>query len=227
MALDQHAADERVQLEALQARLAAQQEAAVIGGGGGGEEEEGAEQLLAEMPLRPPLPLDLSPEERQALQTHAELVRRWGWRVQGAGTVEERQALCSVPLICGAPLGALDLRIFLHALAEAGSAAVPPGVLRVLRSKACRRAVMFGDALTPAESAALVARLRRTAMPFCCAHGRPTAAPLVDLGQLAAHLAARAGRQQGTAGAASSDGGSAAPLSAARLKQLLALAGKA
>lgn len=71
-------------------------------------------------------------------------------------------------------------------------AALPPGVLRTLRSKACRGAVMFGDALTRGECSALVARLAATRMPFCCAHGRPTAAPLVDLSVLRRLLARRA-----------------------------------
>lgn len=41
---------------------------------------------------------------------------------------------------------------------------------------------MFNDTLTHDECAQLVSRLSRCAFPFQCAHGRPSMAPLVDLG---------------------------------------------
>jgi len=40
---------------------------------------------------------------------------------------------------------------------------------------------MFGDALEPREGAALLQRLSCADLPFQCAHGRPTLAPLADL----------------------------------------------
>jgi DNA mismatch repair ATPase MutL len=57
----------------------------------------------------------------------------------------------------------------------------PPAVARVLNSKACRGAIMFGDPLSPYECAALLERLARTRFPFQCAHGRPSMVPLVTL----------------------------------------------
>jgi DNA mismatch repair ATPase MutL len=99
-----------------------------------------------------------------------------------------------IPLVLGVPLGGLDLRLYLHHLAEGGSgtggAAMPPGVARIARSKACRSAVKFNDALTGDDCSTLIKRLALTQMPFACAHGRPTTAPLVDLGALAAVLRA-------------------------------------
>jgi DNA mismatch repair protein MLH3 len=41
---------------------------------------------------------------------------------------------------------------------------------------------MFNDILTIQQCEELIARLSRCAFPFQCAHGRPSMAPLVDLG---------------------------------------------
>ncbi|OBS27718.1 hypothetical protein FPOA_01660 [Fusarium poae] len=58
----------------------------------------------------------------------------------------------------------------------------PRGILELLHSRACRSAIMFNDILTIQQCEELVARLSRCAFPFQCAHGRPSMAPLVDLG---------------------------------------------
>ncbi|GIM03672.1 hypothetical protein Vretimale_8173 [Volvox reticuliferus] len=101
--------------------------------------------------------------------------------------------LFDVPSMCGIPLtNPMDLRVYLHQLHESGGADLPPpAVLRVLRSKACRTAIMFGDSLTRGQCAALLAQLRNTQLWMQCAHGRPTVAPLVHLPTLRAVLARR------------------------------------
>ncbi|CAG7558386.1 unnamed protein product [Fusarium equiseti] len=58
----------------------------------------------------------------------------------------------------------------------------PRGILELLHSRACRSAIMFNDVLTIQQCEGLIARLSRCAFPFQCAHGRPSMAPLVDLG---------------------------------------------
>ncbi|KAH7133058.1 hypothetical protein B0J13DRAFT_561461 [Dactylonectria estremocensis] len=58
----------------------------------------------------------------------------------------------------------------------------PQGILEMLHSRSCRSAIMFNDPLTNDECARLLSRLSRCAFPFQCAHGRPSMAPLVDLG---------------------------------------------
>lgn len=68
------------------------------------------------------------------------------------------------------------------------SALLPPGALRVLRSRACRTALMFGDPLLPSECAALVRLLAGCALWHSCAHGRPTVVPLAALPALRAAL---------------------------------------
>ncbi|POR36416.1 DNA mismatch repair protein [Tolypocladium paradoxum] len=76
----------------------------------------------------------------------------------------------------------------------------PAGILELLHSRSCRSehphpapavpctdtaspgAIMFNDALSRDECRRLVQRLARCAFPFQCAHGRPSMAPLADLG---------------------------------------------
>lgn len=41
---------------------------------------------------------------------------------------------------------------------------------------------MFNDALSLEDCQQLVSRLSKCAFPFQCAHGRPSMAPLVDIG---------------------------------------------
>ncbi|KAJ4261654.1 DNA mismatch repair protein [Fusarium torreyae] len=58
----------------------------------------------------------------------------------------------------------------------------PRGILELLHSRACRSAIMFNDVLTIEQCKNLISRLSRCAFPFQCAHGRPSMAPLIDLG---------------------------------------------
>ncbi|GBF98678.1 hypothetical protein Rsub_11672 [Raphidocelis subcapitata] len=214
VALDQHAADERVQLEALQARIARESAAAQgVEGRGAGKHEGRGEGLVQTLPLQPAQALDLSASELQTLRAHRTRIAAWGWQLalpdaHGSGTDAAGTcavALQRIPLVLGVPLGGLDLRLYLHQLAESGSgaggAALPPGVARTARSKACRSAVKFNDPLTSAECRTLIQRLGATQMPFACAHGRPTTAPLLDLAALTAVLRAGRARRQPEEGA--------------------------
>ncbi|KAG6189442.1 hypothetical protein E4U27_006488 [Claviceps purpurea] len=58
----------------------------------------------------------------------------------------------------------------------------PDGILQLLYSRSCRSAIMFNDALPLEDCQQLVSRLSKCAFPFQCAHGRPSMAPLVDIG---------------------------------------------
>jgi DNA mismatch repair protein MLH3 len=58
----------------------------------------------------------------------------------------------------------------------------PPGILDLIYSRACRSAIMFNDHLSIDQCKDLVLRLADCAFPFQCAHGRPSMAPLLELG---------------------------------------------
>ncbi|KAF2101057.1 hypothetical protein NA57DRAFT_24272, partial [Rhizodiscina lignyota] len=63
-------------------------------------------------------------------------------------------------------------------LAHLGS--IPPGLLDMINSRACRSACMFNDVLRMDECEELVRKLERCVFPFMCAHGRPSMVPVVN-----------------------------------------------
>ncbi|KAK8025965.1 hpms2-like DNA mismatch repair protein [Apiospora arundinis] len=59
----------------------------------------------------------------------------------------------------------------------------PQGILDMINSRACRSAIMFNDVLPLDDCVGLLSRLADCAMPFQCAHGRPSMVPLIDTGK--------------------------------------------
>ncbi|KAL8445789.1 hypothetical protein Emed_005345 [Eimeria media] len=57
----------------------------------------------------------------------------------------------------------------------------PSRVWDILASKACRSAVMIGDALAPHKQLAILRRMASLQLPFNCPHGRPTMRHLIDV----------------------------------------------
>ena len=57
----------------------------------------------------------------------------------------------------------------------------PAAVYRILASKSCRGAVMFGDELNRSQAQHLLSALSECRFPFQCAHGRPSIVPLTVL----------------------------------------------
>jgi DNA mismatch repair protein MLH3 len=62
----------------------------------------------------------------------------------------------------------------------------PNGIVDLIHSRSCRSAIMFNDELSVRECQSLLARLSDCALPFQCAHGRPSMVPLVGLGAVVA-----------------------------------------
>jgi DNA mismatch repair protein MLH3 len=114
------------------------------------------------------------------LHTYREQIEEWGWHFEAASEAEAldkhrkgaRNAACkfqvdAVPCILGVDLTAADLEEFIHQLADThGASAPPPAVVRVLNYKSCRGAIMFGDALLPAECRQLIHQLKQTSLCF-------------------------------------------------------------
>lgn len=178
--IDQHAADERIKLEELRHN--------VLSG-----EMKTIKYLDSEHEL-------VLPEVGyQLLHNYAEQIKTWGWicniHSQDSNSFTKHLdflhrkptvvKLLAVPCILGVTLNDIDLLEFLQQLADTdGSSTTPPSVHRVLNSKACRGAIMFGDTLLPSECSLIVEELKRTSLCFQCAHGRPTTVPLVNLDPL-------------------------------------------
>ena len=62
-----------------------------------------------------------------------------------------------------------------------GDSPIPTNQLDILQSRACHGAIKFGDKLDTHASRRLLTLLRDCALPFQCAHGRPSIAPLLHL----------------------------------------------
>ncbi|KAI0650516.1 hypothetical protein C8Q79DRAFT_390579 [Trametes meyenii] len=58
----------------------------------------------------------------------------------------------------------------------------PRELVDLINSKACRGAIMFNDTLSLEQCKNLLEKLSEAALPFQCAHGRPSLVPLVDVG---------------------------------------------
>ncbi|XP_051125704.1 DNA mismatch repair protein MLH3 isoform X2 [Andrographis paniculata] len=175
--IDQHAADERIRLEELRHKVLT-----------------GEMRTITYLDTEQELVL---PEiGYQLLHNYAEQIQNWGWicniHSQDRSSFSKhldclhRQPtvakLHAVPCVLGVNLTDMDLLEFLQQLADTdGSSTVPPSVTRILNSKACRGAIMFGDTLLPSECSLIVDELKRTSLCFQCAHGRPTTVPLVNL----------------------------------------------
>ncbi|KAG7663972.1 MLH3 [[Candida] subhashii] len=58
---------------------------------------------------------------------------------------------------------------------------LPRVLIEIINSKACRSAIMFGDELSEDAMAEILEKLSTCKLPFQCAHGRPSIAPLTTL----------------------------------------------
>ncbi|GIX85256.1 DNA mismatch repair protein Mlh3 [Caerostris extrusa] len=64
------------------------------------------------------------------------------------------------------------------------SSILPKTFSAVLNSQACRGAVKFGDPLELSQCEDLLSALSKCKLPFQCAHGRPSIAPVLDLNKI-------------------------------------------
>ena len=164
---DQHAADERIRLESFTLTTILNL-------------KNGNDSIKCE----PPLSFHPALDEIQTLQEYKERMEEWGWKA----TFQKSRNLVlvySVPCIKGRKLTLSDFREYVHQLQQTGGAkAMPQAINYVLGSKACRSAIKFGDSLGMSECKSIIKGITKAKMPFQCAHGRPTCAPLIDLHKL-------------------------------------------
>ncbi|TPX67255.1 hypothetical protein SpCBS45565_g03969 [Spizellomyces sp. 'palustris'] len=205
--IDQHAADERVRLEALLAELYQ---------GGGSEDNMGTENgdegecIVDVMNLDPPCRTTMQAREAQAALRHHSRYKRWGIffscpDLEG-GADKREQALAKPDATVRIEVDRLPRLIadrcvidpgvvrdlirqhlyWLEEGAERGGlgSKCPRGILEILNSKACRSAIMFGDPLTKEECMKLINKLIKCKFPFQCAHGRPTMVPIAHIGKV-------------------------------------------
>ena len=149
--VDQHSAHERVLYEQAMAELS--------GGEGGGQ------RLLL------PVTLDLTPEELEAVEAHADLLSRVGYEVAPFGG--RSVVLHAVPN----PHPRFDAQRCFEELATDLARGRLGGIANRLERFAamygCRAAIMAGRGLSPAEMRELVRRLFACDLPPHDVHGRP------------------------------------------------------
>ncbi len=153
--VDQHAAHERILLERM---IAAWRERAV------------SAQLLLE-----PLPIELAPAEREAVEDHLEALRGIGFEIEPFG--EEAFLVRAVPVALSAKLRSQDLRDLLLELAGADEEAASHGETweeHALANVACKAAIKAGQPLSPEEQRELIRQLEQADAHQSCCHGRPT-----------------------------------------------------
>jgi DNA mismatch repair protein MutL len=173
LCVDQHAADERIKLEALEREVYSQE-------GGAG---------FKRRTLTPPMVLHMSSHELSLLDLYSSTLHHYGFGFMINSTDE---ATCvpgvtvhTAPEILGEVLGADDMRAILHQLKEldptgAGLFVKLAPFQYILCSKACRSAIMFGDGMDHEDCTRLLKSLSLCDLPFQCAHGRPASVVLVE-----------------------------------------------
>lgn len=181
MAVDQHAAHERVRLEALLEGLCDDQ------------------QQVQTAEVSPPLPLSLTPSQ-QKLARHfsaqlaaigVQLVWREGQPLASSlpAVLMEREAAERQRGRPAVAAGVLQEMVHSHLellqTTGGGVGGLPPSLASLLHSQACHGAIKFGDGLQLKECEELVSSLSVCSLPFQCAHGRPSLAPLISLRLLA------------------------------------------
>ncbi|KAE9049156.1 hypothetical protein PR002_g51 [Phytophthora rubi] len=186
LCIDQHAADERVRLEKLEEDMFGR---------------NGALRRLEIQRHEPPLVFRMNAKERETLHRHEELISRWGFDFEftaarserlvyvhdrSEAQEEERVLLHATPKVEKRVANGDDFRDFIQLLAGADERNLhsnirPPVITRLLHSRACRSAIMFGDHLSTGQCKDLIEKLKTCQLPFQCAHGRPSVVPLAEI----------------------------------------------
>ncbi|KAH6639395.1 DNA mismatch repair protein [Boeremia exigua] len=76
-------------------------------------------------------------------------------------------------------------------------ATCPAGLVDMINSRACRSAIMFNDELSLEECKVLVGKLADCVFPFMCAHGRPSMVPIADMGRFGSDFSRGDGTKTG------------------------------
>ncbi|KAI0112792.1 hypothetical protein F4776DRAFT_639922 [Hypoxylon sp. NC0597] len=120
------------------------------------------------------LPPSIAERCRSEPRLLIELLRKEGWKFDEQGFSASQDT--GTAMVQGDD----DNRAELHWLARLHGC--PQGILDMINSRACRSSIMFNDQLSHEECVDLIERLADCALPFQCAHGRPSMVPVVDLG---------------------------------------------
>jgi DNA mismatch repair protein MutL len=163
--VDQHVAHERVLFERLR-----------------GELEQG---VLASQELLFPLPLELAPARRRALERVGPELARLGFALEGFGG--GAMVLRAVPSLLRTEDLARLADELSQELDEDRGQTSSPVLDRLLAFVSCRAAIKAHQPLAPEEMAQVLTDLAETATPYYCPHGRPIVSR-IPLGEIKREL---------------------------------------
>ncbi|XP_069997820.1 DNA mismatch repair protein Mlh3 [Penaeus vannamei] len=183
---DQHAVHERVRLETLTEENY--------------ETLENGERVIRTCMITPPLEMTLPESEVRLMMAYAKTFILWGLHfTQVSASQVNFQSIPSILVArerhelrqrrCQSATAIIEsiVRDVCYTLHQTGGivSTMPKPLMNVLCSQACRGAIKFGDELSYDECKNLVKSLSSCALPFQCAHGRPSIVPVVNLTHLA------------------------------------------
>lgn len=154
-AIDQHAAHERVNLEILVNTLPS---------------------VLESKELEKPFPMSIDIATPQADLAQ---LKRWGWDLVQIGG---KMILSAVPCLFNKPVDDIDgLMEFISQISSNNCPKVPRCIMHVLQTRACKKAIKFGDIISKEFASDLIKALSECQLPNHCAHGRTVAVPIYDI----------------------------------------------
>ncbi|KAJ5796066.1 uncharacterized protein N7518_004606 [Penicillium psychrosexuale] len=168
--IDQHASDEKINFERLQ-----------------------AETVVQNQRLVRPQRLDLTAVEEEVVLENRAALEKNGFLVivdeSGDEPIGRRCQLVSLPLSKEVVFGVRDLEELIVLLSESistsngSSVPRPSKVRKMFAMRACRSSIMIGKTLTSRQMERVVRNMGTIDKPWNCPHGRPTMRHLMSLGQ--------------------------------------------
>ncbi|KAK2714036.1 mismatch repair endonuclease PMS2-like isoform X2 [Artemia franciscana] len=163
--VDQHATDEIYNFEDLKANTVLQSQRLVV-----------------------PKSLELTCSDESLLMENLQIFNKNGFEfnIDESGPSSKRIKLISLPYSRGITFGVSDIEELLFLLQDCPTPQFlrPSKVRTMLASRACRKSVMIGQYLSPADMRRLIDHMGMMQLPWNCPHGRPTMRHLVDVGML-------------------------------------------
>uniref|UniRef100_A0A8C4FB85 Mismatch repair endonuclease PMS2 n=1 Tax=Dicentrarchus labrax TaxID=13489 RepID=A0A8C4FB85_DICLA len=159
--IDQHATDEKYNFEMLQQHTVLQGQKLIV-----------------------PQKLHLTAVSENVLIENIEIFRKNGFEflVNEEAQVMERVKLVSLPTSKNWTFGPADIEELIFMLSDSpGVMCRPSRVRQMFASRACRKSVMIGTALSVSEMKKLLVHMGEIEHPWNCPHGRPTMRHLANL----------------------------------------------
>ncbi|XP_055534971.1 mismatch repair endonuclease PMS2 [Wyeomyia smithii] len=163
--IDQHASDEKFNFEDLQKNTVLQNQKLVV-----------------------PQQLELTAVNEMILMDNLEIFEMNGFKfeIDGAAEPTKKVKLLAKPYSKNWEFGKEDIDELVFMLQDApNSICRPSRVKAMFASRACRKSVMIGNALSMAEMRRLINHMGEIEQPWNCPHGRPTMRHLINLSMIA------------------------------------------